>query len=70
MGRLLLTTWCTRLQRMFLTIQFISEVRVCVLYNLGPLVNIKSKVSLWGEGLAGQNVTFTKVVFKIHFKPF
>ena len=55
---------------MFLTIQFISEVRVCVLYNLGPLVNIKSKVSLWGEGLAGQNVTFTKVVFKIHFKPF
>ena len=63
MGRLLLTTWCTRLQRMFLTIQFISEVRVCVLYNLGPLVNIKSKVSLWGEGLAGQNLTLPKVVF-------
>ena len=23
-----------------------------------------------GGGLAGQNVTFYKVVFKIHFKPF
>ena len=23
-----------------------------------------------GGGLAGQNVTLTKVVFKIHFKPF
>ena len=24
----------------------------------------------WGGGLAGQNVTFYKVVFKIHFKSF